>query len=836
MLAVMERTSVKRLILITLCLAYVNVFAAAQATSPAPAEKATIASRTAGLAKRDGFFPYYWDDKKGVLLLEISPQALNRDFLYFTGLGSGVGSIEVFADRSSFGHSAQCSLRRVGSRVLVVEENTNFRAENGSKQLQYSVRESFPTSVLASLPIEAEQNGTLLVDATNLLVRDAADLLSQLRRPTRAIGGAMIREESSHTANWQLDKERSVVDLDHSGSFPLNTEIEILLTFATDAESDLNQPNPHALSVREHHSFLAMPDAGYEVRVQDPRVGFFGVDFDDFSQPYDQPLARHLISRWRLKKKDPTAALSEPVKPIVFYLDTAIPEPVRSAAKQGALWWNAAFEQAGFKNALHVEDLPEGADPMDVRFPTIQWTNRSGRGWSVGQTQVDPRTGEILHAVVQLDSHRMRTVNNYWQATIPSGRDATEPTSDLFAALDNLDPNLSEQGVLKARLALLTCHEVGHALGLEHNFVASTYGRGSVMDYYGPRVKIRADGSADLSDAYMQGVGSYDRFAIEWGYSEGKSGASTTQERARLDAMVKASIAKRVVWGNYQDPRWNAYDDGSDPVTWLKDVLPVRDALLTRYGASMLRPGEPNSRVASRFALVYLFHRYALAAAINVVGSAEIPLSLAGDGQPTLTIWPADRQKEALRLAVSALDPSKLEVPAELWTALVPTENSGDDPERFSSSAGYLFSPQDGARAVGEVVVGGLLNPERMQRLLILSKKDTNAPSPSSVIDSLLEEAFTTSAKSSAQQDLQGVVQAEVAERLMRLAVNPEATPEVQAAAFAGVRRAQQAVRSHTPATADLQRLDHEIELFLVNPAQNIPKIRNSGAPPGPPV
>jgi hypothetical protein len=250
----------------------------------------------------------------------------------------------------------------------------------------------------------------------------------------------------------------------------------------------------------------------------------------------------------------------------------------------------------------------------------------------------------------------------------------------------------------------------------------------------------------------------------------------------------------------------------------------------------MLRPGEPNSQVASRFALVYLFHRYALAAAINVVGSAEIPLSLAGDGQRKLAIWPADRQKEAVRLAVSALDPSKLEVPATIWGSLVPTENSGEDRERFSSSAGYLFSPQDGGRAIADVVVGGLLNPARMQRLLILSKEDTTGPSPSSVIDSLIEEAFNASAKTPAQQDLQGVVQAEVAERLMTLAVNPEATPEVQAAAFAGVRRTQQAVRSHAPATADLQRLDHEIDLFLVNPSQNVPKIRNSGAPPGPPV
>ncbi len=253
-------------------------------------------------------------------------------------------------------------------------------------------------------------------------------------------------------------------------------------------------------------------------------MGFITSSFQDFSQAYDRPLTRYLVNRWRLQKKDPNAALSEPVKPIVFYLDRAIPEPVRSAARMGALWWNAAFEQAGFRNALRIEDLPEGADPMDIRYPTIQWTNRSGRGWSVGQSHVDPRTGEIIHAVVQLDSHRMRTVNNYWESMMPSGRDSAEPALDTFAALDNLDPQTSEEQVMLNRLALLTCHEMGHVLGLEHNFVASTYGRGSVMDYFAPRVQIRADGTADLSDAYMQGVGSYDRLAIEWGYSQGKAG------------------------------------------------------------------------------------------------------------------------------------------------------------------------------------------------------------------------------------------------------------------------------------------------------------------------
>jgi len=794
-------------------------------------ENVTLSARIEGLQKHDGFLPWYWDEKKGQILLELSPASLNHEFLYFTALGSGIGSTEVFADRGSFAGNALCRFRRVGTQVLVIQENAGFFAATGSADLKQSVESSFPTSVLAALPIEARQDGTLLVDANHLFIRDAADLLSQLRRPTRIVGGVMMRNEGSG-AGWRLDESRSVIDLDHSGSFPLNTEIEALLTFTSDAESNFNQPDAHALSIREHHSFLPLPEPGYEAREQDPRVGFFGVNFQDFSQPFDHPLTRYLISRWRLQKKDPSAAMSEPVKPLVFYLDPAIPEPIRAAVRRGTLWWNTAFEQAGFNNAIQVADLPAGASPLDVRYPTIQWTNRSGRGWSVGQTHVDPRTGEILHSVVQLDSHRMRTVNNYWESTIPSGKDSREPALDAFAALDKLDPNITDDQVMLNRLALLTCHEVGHTLGLDHNFVASTYGRGSVMDYFAPRIHIRPDGTADLSDAYMQGTGSYDNFAIEWGYIENASGTSSEQSVARLDAIVKASIAKGVVWGNYDDPRWNSYDDGADPVSWLAEVLPVRDALLSHYGPQMLRPGEPNSMLASRFPLVYLFHRYALAAAIHVVGSAKVPLSLAGDGQAPVIPWSPQEEKRAIHLALQALAPTKLEVPDKLWKQLAPVENSNADPERFTSTAGYLFSPQDGARAVSDIVVGGLLDPQRLQRMLILSHEDPQQPSPSFVISALVTTGFGQSAGGG---DLSGIVQTQIAERLMMLAANSEATPGVQAAALAGVREVQTAIKAGAK-NPFAQRLDREISLFLQNPSQNTPKVKLPGAPPGPPV
>ena len=810
--------------------------ASAQTSVPAEKETPSVASRTSALQKHDGFIPYYWDEKKGAVLFEISPAALNREFLYFTGMGSGIGSPELFADRSSFGVEALCRFRRVGMRVLVIEENGRFRATRGSPELAQSVDSSFPKSVVASLPIEAEQDGAVLVNANGLLIRDAFDLISQMRQPTQVAGGSMVRGQVA-SVNWRLDENRSVVDLDHSGSFPLNTELEALLTFATESESNFNQPNSHSLSIREHHSFVVLPDSGYETREQDPRVGFGSLDFADFSQPFDQPLMRHLVTRWRLQKKDPSARLSEPVKPIVFHLDRAIPEPMRSAARRGILWWNAAFEQAGFKDAIHVEDLPEGANPMDVRYSTVQWTNRSGRGWSVGQTQADLRTGEIIHAVVQLDSHRMRTMNNYWESLVPSGRGANEPSLDTFAALDNLDPRLTAEQVMLNRLAALTCHEIGHALGLPHNFVASTYGRGSVMDYFAPRVKIRADGSADLSDAYMRDLGSYDRFVIEWGYGEGMpaSQKGEAEEKNRLSAILKDAISKGIVWGNYDDPRWNAYDDGADPVAWLKEVWPVRDALLAHYGPQMLRPGEPNSMLASRFPLIYLFHRYALAAAIKVIGSATIPLSLAGDGQKPVNIWPVSSQKEALRLVLQALNPSELAIPPALWSGLAPTENRERDPERFTSSAGYLFSPQDGARAVAEVVVGGLLDPQRMERLAVIADEDASALSLDAVISAVVAVGFSNHATTPNEKDLAGVVQSEIGERLMILASELEATPEVRAAALAGVNNVNN-VLGAAPQSAMARHLKHEIALYLQNPRENTPKLKSSGAPVGPPV
>jgi hypothetical protein len=793
--------------------------------------------------RHDGFLPLLVNPKKNLVYLELSPAAIAREFIYTTGLSSGVGSVRYGVDKSTLGNALLCRFVPYGDKILLEAVNVDFRAEDSNQELSKAVALSFPTSILAALKVVSEKDGTYVVDTDALALRDGFGLTRRLQYPMRNVNGFFVLDKSGSANDWTLVRERSAINLEHTKAFPLNTEIEVKLTFTGPAVSSIDTPEPGVLTILEHYSLFALPSQGYYPRRYDPRVGFFNDPFLDFSQPYNRPLEKSYIERWRLAKKDPTSSLSEPVIPITFYLDPAIPEPIRSAVKRGALRWDKAFEQAGFRNALRIEDLPVGADPLDLRYSTIQWTNRNGRGWSVGMTQTDPRTGEIVHAIVQLDSHRMRTTSNFWAALeVPQNNARNEFESTAFDLLDGIDNKTTEESVVENRIALLACHEMGHALGLDHNFIASTYDRGSVMDYYAPRITFRPDGSVDLSNAYMTDLGSYDRFAIEWGYSLPKNpDVTNAEEQKRLDNIVANARRQQIIYAGRSDPRWNAYDDGPDPVTCLRNAVPIRDKLLTSYGRSLLRQGDPSSNLSSRIAVIYFFHQYALQAALKVIGGAMVPPTVAGDGQVPVQVWPESEQRAALKLELEALEPRELAIPTSLWQFLPPPENYQNDPETFQSSAGYVFDRADAARAIAGLVISGLLDAERLERLQQIRTVGGAAISPSDVITALIQNTFSSASKTSDAEDqsLRNVVRDELLTRMMNLAVDDKATPEVQADAWLGIDEIDKQLAGLSPSGNNTGMTSHfrnEIRLFKNDPRNNVPKPRASMAPPGPPI
>jgi hypothetical protein len=787
------------------------------------AERLPIADVTAGYERHDGFVPLYRDVDTGRVLLEVVPDS--GDFLYLWGLTTGVGSVDAGLDRGSVYASALARWRPTGARVLLELDNLRFRAEEGDPALRRSVRESFAPAVVAALPVVAAgADGRLLVDAAALLVRDVTDVAGTVRR--------------ADLGDLKLDEGRSAPALEACRAFPRNTELEASLTFTGDKLSPKLAAllvDGATLTVRVRHSLAALPEPGYRPRALDPRVGFNAITFRDYAQPWDGRLDRQWIRRWRLQKRDPGAPLSPPVQPLVYYLDRAIPEPVRSAMREGALWWNDAFRAAGFEEAMQVLDLPEDADPMDLRYNVIQWVHRAERGWSIGATWVDPRTGEILCAKPRMDSHRVRTVHNYWRAGTATSADAADcappdPAGDLVLTAGAL---ADEEAVMLRRIALLTAHEVGHTLGLPHNFGASAYpdGRGSVMEYYTPRIAVRADGTLDFSDAYQFGLGAWDRQVIRWGYSE----IAPEREAAELERIVRDGLARGIHFLPDSDPRWNPYDDGPDAIAWLRETMRVRRALLAAFGPEQLRPGEPVADLDARLGLVYLFHRYALEAAVKLVGGMEHANALAGDGQAPTAIVPPERQRQALTLLLDALRPDELAIPERILAALPPPPFGA--PRSFDASparAGYAFDQLAAARMLAAFVLDPLLAPDRCARLVAFAARaaDSAALILDDVLATLVEQTWRR--PPAGDPALVRVVQRALVDRLLRLAADAAVTPEVRAAALAALRH----IRTLAGDSADREEaphrwaVAHDIGRFLDQPRDWTPK--QTGPPPSP--
>ncbi|HKW32903.1 MAG TPA: zinc-dependent metalloprotease [Candidatus Acidoferrum sp.] len=746
--------------------------AGAASAGQAPAQLPTIGEKTAGMHRLAGYFNLYWDAKQGKLWLEIDKWG--TEFLYQSGLPAGIGSNDIGLDRGQLGATRIVRFDRSGPKVLLVQENLEYRAVSNDPDERRAVHDSFAESALWGFTVAAEEKADekdcVLVDATDFFLRDAHHVPEALQRAKQ---GA-----------FRLEGTRCAIYLANTKDFPLNTEVEATLTFVgTDPGPWVRQvtPSPDAITVREHHSFVQLPPPGYKPRAYDPRASFFGIQYMDYATPISEPIVKRFMARHRLEKKDPKAAMSESVQPIVYYLDRGAPEPIRSALLEGARWWNQAFEAAGYKNAFQVKMLPEDADLMDLRYNVIQWVHRATRGWSYGAGVIDPRTGEIIKGHVTLGSLRVR--QDYLIA---------EALLAPYEKGKSVSPKMQQMAV--ARLRQLAAHEVGHTLGLEHNYTASTVNRSSVMDYPPPYIKLGADGVPDLSDAYATGIGEWDKVSITYGYQDFPAGVD---EHAALDKILSDAFARGLRFLTDQDARpagsssslAHLWDSGTNAVDELNRLMQVRSAALKRFGENNIRESAPLATLEDVLVPEYLLHRYQVEAASKLVGGMDYTFALRGDGEtPTQIVAPAE-QRRALAAVLATLKPEVLALPEPLLKTIPPRPPEYErGREHFKIRTSPAFDALAPAETAAQHTLQFLFNPERAARLVEFHARNAENPGLQEVLDAILTATWKAPHGEGYNAQIANVVDGVALYNLMALAANEHASDEVRAIASQELR------------------------------------------------
>jgi len=692
-----------------------TVFAAAGAS----------AATTRGSSAADGaLLPVETDTQAGKVFLLLpapGPDGVSGRYLFTQSMKTGLGSAGIRIDRGMQGDTRILAFRRIGGKVAAVFENPRYRA-TGDAEVRKGATASFPFSTVAMLEIvgDASTGGALKVDLTPLLMSDAMNLAA-------ALGTA--------AKGYKLSDKLSAVDTASIKVFPRNIELETVQTFTADSagkELDLIAPEGRAVSFTVHSSLVALPEPGFVPRRFDIRSGTHATQVYDFGTPLGTPMLVEYANHFRLEKTDPAAARSPVKKPIVFYIDSAAPEPIRTALADGVRWWADAFDAAGLVDAFKIEILPPGIDPQDVRYNVVNWTDRQNRSWSYGGGVIDPRTGEIVKGNVVLGALRVRQDITIFEGLVGTAQNNSGGRNDPVR-------------VALARISQLGAHEVGHAIGFVHNFKASLQDRASVMDYPGPKVNV-VDGKLDLGEAYASGIGKWDSFTVDWLYGQPAPGEDPdAAAAAKADAIQKAGLVFGTdIDGRAADlavPGVNMWTEGQDTPEDLAHTMQVRRIALDQFGPGVLLAGQPLSDLRRKFAPIWLFHRYSVDATGKLIGGVRYDYAVAGDGRPTPSPVPAADQLSAMDALVATLSERELTVPATLAMALSSGTSARTDaeaaPESLLSAGSAVFDPLVAAQVAAQITLDSLLAPTRLTRLHIQHGYDAGQPGVSALLDKL---------------------------------------------------------------------------------------------------
>lgn len=776
----------------------------------------TVAAATQGMAHQPGFLDVYRDEAKGRVLLGL--RAFDQPFLLMTSLPAALGSNDIGLDRGQSSESHRVEFRRVGARVYLVEDNTRFRAATSDADEAASVREAFPESVLWAGDVIAQGQGVALVDATSLLVSDRH--------------GVAARLEWAKQGRYEVDPQRSAPVLAQARSFPDNTELEAMLTFKGPGEGRYVRDvamDAQSLTLRQHLSFVRLPPPGYTPRAFHPASGGLSVGWVDFAQPLAASVDQRVQPRFRLEKID---AAGHVRKPIVFYLDRGTPEPVRSALLEGANWWRSAFDKAGFKDAFRAELLPEGVDPMDVRYNLISWAHRATRGWSYGQPIVDPRTGEIIRGNVTLGSQRVRQ-----DILIAETLLAPYDKADSAALADQA------QQMALARLRQLGAHEVGHALGFAHNFAASRHGNGSVMDYPHPLLKANADGTLSLADAYGVGLGPWDDFIVAHAYAQFAPG----DEQAALARLRAAIVQAGYAYFSDQDTRSPGdaepdgllWDSGPDTLQTFDALLTARATALRGFSAGVLPPQRQVGELEARLVPLYLLHRYQTEAVARLLGGASYAYATAGDHRAGTTPVAAARQRAALARLVATLGADTLALPTSVLDLLTPPAGEyARNREYFATRMDPLFDPLAAAAAAAAQTTLFLFAPERLNRLAWQHARDAQQPGVADTLAAVFAGTWQQAPRGDAAAAVQDAANWVVLDALLHVLDEGKLHAQVAAQVRASLQQWQGELgkaRGEAPARASRSAGADLIARYLADPKsvtlRPLPTI-----PPGAPI